>query len=46
MNNLKSLKTTKDGLFSQNIPIKKSIIMLENKMIMNSTISLSTIRIT
>jgi hypothetical protein len=46
MNNLKPLKTTKDGLFSQNIPIKKSIIMLENTMMMDSTISLSTVRIT
>ena len=44
MSNLKPLKTEKDGLFSQNISLKKSIIMTENTMMMDSTISLSTIR--
>jgi hypothetical protein len=44
MNNLKPLKTAKDGLFSQNISMEKSIILLENTTMMDSTNSLSTIR--
>jgi len=44
MNNLKPLKTEKDGLFSQNIPIKRSVILTENILFMDLNISTSTIR--
>jgi hypothetical protein len=44
MNNLKPLKTEKDGLFSQNIPMKRSVIITENVLFLDLNMSTSTIR--